>query len=161
MVAFQAYLNARADQEVLPSLRPLPVTHPTSSAGSTAAAPTLSIGELAARAGVRTSAIRYYESVGLLPPAPRAGRYRRFTPETAQLIATLRFAQRAGFTVAEIRTQLERAGQISAVRSDLTKGKALEWLAERAEVVDPDGTMIDRSLLEPPSDDSDTGEESE
>ncbi|HEX3157357.1 MAG TPA: MerR family transcriptional regulator [Gemmatimonadaceae bacterium] len=66
--------------------------------------PTLSIGELAARAGVRTSAIRYYESVGLLPPAARAGRYRRFPPNTVQLIATLRFAQRAGFTVSEIRT---------------------------------------------------------
>ncbi len=66
--------------------------------------PTLSIGELAALAGVRTSAIRYYESVGLLPPAPRAGRYRRFSPDTVQLIATLRFAQRAGFTISEIRT---------------------------------------------------------
>lgn len=71
---------------------------------SPAPAPSLSIGEVAARAGVRTSAIRYYESVGLLPPAPRAGRYRRYAPETVQLIATLRFAQRAGFTVAEIRT---------------------------------------------------------
>jgi len=66
--------------------------------------PTLSIGELAARAGVRTSAIRYYESIGLLPPAARAGRYRRFTPDTVRLIGTLRFAQRAGFTVSEIRT---------------------------------------------------------
>jgi MerR family transcriptional regulator, redox-sensitive transcriptional activator SoxR len=68
------------------------------------AAPTLSIGELAAQTGVRTSAIRYYESVGLLPEAPRVGGYRRYTRETVQLIATLRFAQRAGFTVAEIRT---------------------------------------------------------
>jgi trigger factor len=73
-----------------------------------------------------------------------------------------RVAARMERPPAEIRSQLERGGQIAAVRSDLTKGKALEWLAERAEVVDPDGNTIDRSLLEPPSnDESDTGEESE
>jgi trigger factor len=72
-----------------------------------------------------------------------------------------RVAARMERPPAEIRSQLERGGQIAAVRSDLTKGKALEWLAERAEVVDPDGNTIDRSLLEPPSnDESDTGEES-
>lgn len=67
-----------------------------------------------------------------------------------------RVAARMERPVEEIRSQLERGGQLPAVRSDLTKGKALEWLAERAEVVDPDGTAIDRSLLEAP-----TSEESE
>ena len=33
----------------------------------------MSIGEVASRAGVRPSALRYYEGVGLLPP-PRSGR---------------------------------------------------------------------------------------
>jgi hypothetical protein len=38
---------------------------------------------------------------------------------------------------------------LQAVRSDLKKGKALEWLVEHAEVVDEEGRAIDRSLLEP------------
>ena len=48
--------------------------------------------------------------------------------------------------------RLERAGQMSAVRSDIRKRKALEWLLERAEVLDPEGATIDRSELELPSD---------
>lgn len=61
-----------------------------------------------------------------------------------------RLAERMGEPADKIRAQLERAGQLSAVRSDVTRGKALEWLADRAEVVDPDGAPIDRSALEPP-----------
>ena len=61
-----------------------------------------------------------------------------------------RLAARLEQSVEQVRGQLERAGQVSAVRSDLTRGKALEWLAERAEVVDPEGTPVDRSTLEPP-----------
>ena len=61
-----------------------------------------------------------------------------------------RLAARLEQSVDKIREQLERAGQISAVRSDVTRGKALEWLADRAEVVDPDGSPIDRAALEPP-----------
>jgi trigger factor len=79
-----------------------------------------------------------------------------------------RLAARMGEPIDKIRTQLERAGQIGAVRSDVTRGKALEWLADHAEVVDPDGTPIDRSSLEPPQVDAqptdetdDTVEESE
>ena len=66
-----------------------------------------------------------------------------------------RIAARLEQPVDQIRTQLERAGQISAVRSDVTRGKALEWLADRAEVVDPDGAPIDRADLEPPQSNGD------
>jgi hypothetical protein len=38
---------------------------------------------------------------------------------------------------------------MSAVRSSIQKNKALEWLVERVEIVDPDGTVIDRTALEP------------
>jgi trigger factor len=79
-----------------------------------------------------------------------------------------RLASRMSEPADEIRKQLERAGQVSAVRSDVTRGKALEWLADHAEVVDPDGAPIDRSSLEPPQVDAqptdetdDTVEESE
>ena len=52
-----------------------------------------------------------------------------------------------------MRERFERGGQMSAVRSDIRKRKALEWLLERVEVVDPEGATIDRSELELPSDD--------
>ena len=64
-------------------------------------------------------------------------------------------AERVGQPVDEVRERFERAGQISAVRSDIKKRKALEWLLERAEVLDPDGVTIDRSELELPADDDD------
>jgi len=55
----------------------------------------------------------------------------------------------------KVRKELERGGQIEAVRSDVTRGKALEWLADHAEAVDDDGNVIDRSLLEAPAADED------
>jgi trigger factor len=61
-------------------------------------------------------------------------------------------AGRVGDDVDEVRERLERAGQMSAVRSDIRKRKALEWLLERVEVLDPEGATIDRSELELPSD---------
>jgi trigger factor len=61
-------------------------------------------------------------------------------------------AERVGQDVDAVRERFERVGQISAVRSDIRKRKALEWLLERAEVLDPEGATIDRSELELPSD---------
>ena len=72
---------------------------------SPAAAPRdLTICEVARQTGLRTSAIRYYESVGVLPSPKRVNGQRRFDPEVVRLLDTVRFAQNAGFTVAEIRT---------------------------------------------------------
>jgi trigger factor len=48
----------------------------------------------------------------------------------------------------KVRKQLERNEQLPAVRSDLRTRKALEWLLEHVEVVDPDGEPIDRADLE-------------
>ena len=64
----------------------------------------LTIGEVAREAGLRTSAVRYYESVGLLPSPRRVNGQRRFHHDVVRLLRTVRFAQQAGFTVAEIRT---------------------------------------------------------
>ncbi|MEX2294009.1 MAG: trigger factor [Acidimicrobiales bacterium] len=64
-------------------------------------------------------------------------------------------ASRVGETPEVVRERFERVGQISAVRSDIKKRKALEWLIERAEVLDPDGAVIDRSELELPVEDDD------
>ncbi len=63
----------------------------------------LSIGEVARRTGIRPSALRYYEEVGLLPRTPRTGGRRRYGEQAVQMVEVLRFAQQAGFTLDEIR----------------------------------------------------------
>lgn len=62
-------------------------------------------------------------------------------------------------TPAELRRRLESAGQMPAVRSDLEKGKALEWLIEHTEVVDAEGNPLDRARLDltPETDSIDAG----
>jgi MerR family redox-sensitive transcriptional activator SoxR len=63
----------------------------------------LSIGQLATRAGVAASALRFYEEQGLIGPASRndAGR-RRYTRDTLRRVAFIRSAQRVGLSLEEI-----------------------------------------------------------
>ncbi len=60
-------------------------------------------------------------------------------------------AERLGEKPAKVRKELERAGQVQAVRSDVRKRKALDWLAEQVELVDEEGQPIDRGSLALPS----------
>src|SRR5437868_13347789 len=64
------------------------------------------IGEIASNVGVRTSAIRYYESIGVLPPPRRVNGRRRYDEEVLKLLSIIQVAQKAGFSVAEIKTLL-------------------------------------------------------
>jgi MerR family redox-sensitive transcriptional activator SoxR len=68
--------------------------------------PTLGIGEVARRAGVNVSAIRFYEREGLLPPPERAGGQRRFGEDTVERLRIIAVAKRAGFSLAEVRALL-------------------------------------------------------
>ena len=63
----------------------------------------LTIGQVAARAGLNTSHIRYYERVGVLPKPERASGQRRYDDEVLHRLAIIGVAQRAGFTLDEIR----------------------------------------------------------
>ncbi|MCP4435761.1 MAG: trigger factor [Actinomycetia bacterium] len=56
----------------------------------------------------------------------------------------------AGISIEDGMTQLRDAGQLSAVRSEIANRKAMEWLVERSEVVDPDGNAIPEELLAAP-----------
>lgn len=66
----------------------------------------LTIGEVARRAGVRASTLRYWESVGLLTTPGRAGGKRRYDPEVLRRISLIVLSKRAGFTLAETRLVL-------------------------------------------------------
>jgi trigger factor len=56
-------------------------------------------------------------------------------------------AERMNLRAREVRKQFERAQQVPAVRSDIRKRKAFDWLLERVEIVDEDGHTIDRDAL--------------
>jgi MerR family transcriptional regulator, redox-sensitive transcriptional activator SoxR len=60
------------------------------------------ISEVAKRAGIRPSAIRYYESVGILPAPQRINGRRRYNSSVLQRLLVIQTAQQAGFTVSEI-----------------------------------------------------------
>jgi MerR family transcriptional regulator, redox-sensitive transcriptional activator SoxR len=63
----------------------------------------LTIGEVARRAGVRTSALRYYEEAGILPRPARVNGQRRYSEDLVNLVEVARFARSVGFTLAEIK----------------------------------------------------------
>jgi MerR family transcriptional regulator, redox-sensitive transcriptional activator SoxR len=62
------------------------------------------IGEVARRVGIRASAIRYYESVEVLPAPQRINGRRRYDARVFDRLAVIQMAQQAGFTVAELQT---------------------------------------------------------
>jgi MerR family transcriptional regulator, redox-sensitive transcriptional activator SoxR len=67
---------------------------------------TLTIGQVAEQVGLKTSAIRYYESVGVLPEPARESGQRRYTGETVRRLQALDVAKRAGFSLEEARVLL-------------------------------------------------------
>ena len=67
----------------------------------------MTIGEVARRAGVRPSAIRYYERMELLPKPERVGGKRCYGEEVLHRLALVGGAKRAGFTLGEIHTLLQ------------------------------------------------------
>lgn len=63
------------------------------------------IGEVAERAGVPAKAIRYYETIGLLPAPDRAANgYRNYADGIIDRLAFIRAAQASGLTLGEIRS---------------------------------------------------------
>jgi MerR family transcriptional regulator, redox-sensitive transcriptional activator SoxR len=63
----------------------------------------LTIGEVARKAGLQTSAIRYYEKIGLLPKTQRIGGQRRYETSVLDYLEVINVAKRAGFRMDEIR----------------------------------------------------------
>jgi MerR family transcriptional regulator, redox-sensitive transcriptional activator SoxR len=77
--------------------------------------PSLSIGEVAAATGLRTSAIRYYEDAGVLPKPVRVSGKRRYDSDTIDRLTLVRFCGRLGMSLADVR------GLLAAPRG--TRGK--------------------------------------
>jgi MerR family transcriptional regulator, redox-sensitive transcriptional activator SoxR len=67
----------------------------------------LTIGAVSERTGVATSALRYYESEGLIRSSRSGGGQRRYTRDTIRRISFIRVAQQVGLSLGEIRAALE------------------------------------------------------
>lgn len=65
--------------------------------------PKLTISEVAQQVRLQASAIRYYEKIGLLPPAQRISGQRRYDTTVLYRLAIIQWARRLGFTLDEIR----------------------------------------------------------
>ncbi len=67
----------------------------------------MQIGVLAKRAGLNPRTIRYYEQIGVFPPAPRTqSGYRQYTDQDRERLAFIRNAQALGVTLDEIKEVL-------------------------------------------------------
>ena len=85
----------------------------------------MKIGELAHRAGLNASAIRYYEKLGLLAPPHRSGGQRRYSHDALDRVLLIRFAGEMGFSLPEIRLFL------SGLRDNAPVGPRWKKLAAR------------------------------
>jgi DNA-binding transcriptional MerR regulator len=88
----------------------------------------LSIGELAARSGVATTALRYYDELGLVQPVTRSSGHRRYAESAVADVGAILFFSEVGFTLAEIRAFL--TGSDRRARQEMIDRKLAE-LAEQ------------------------------
>lgn len=102
----------------------------------------LTIGTLALRTGLNVSAIRYYEEIGLIPPAlRRPSGHRVYSPEASKVLTLVRQCRAFGFSLDETRTLVSLAAggdrdcreareiaqvHLDAVRSKLVELRSLE-----------------------------------
>ena len=95
----------------------------------------LAIGEVAQRAGMTASRIRYYEARGLLPSPGRVSGKRRYGADVLRRLAIIDAAQRVGFGLDEIRDLLGSRDELAHERLRqlaLAKLPELDQLIDRA-----------------------------
>lgn len=83
----------------------------------------LDIGEVAARTGIKPSALRYYEEAGLIASVSRHGLRRQFPPEVLLQLKLIAMGKSAGFSLEEIAGMFGRNGLPDLPR-DLLRRKA-------------------------------------
>lgn len=97
--------------------------------------PQLCISDVAEQVGLRPSAIRYYEQIGLLPPAERRGKQRRYDTTVLYRLAIIQRARQLGFTLDEIRQLFFGCGNVARASERWQKLSQLK-LAELENLMD-------------------------
>src|SRR5262245_275907 len=106
------------------------------------------IGQLARRSGLASSALRYYERVGLLSPAGRSGGRRHYSVASVERVALIQLCQDAGFTLREIRALLVTGGKRSRPWRRLVEAKLRE-LDTRIAQAEHARTLVQHALACP------------
>lgn len=107
------------------------------------------IGEIANRAGIAASTIRYYEQIGLLPAARRVSGKRRYELSILQKIRLIRLAKQAGLSIEEIQNLLHDFPENTApsIRwAALAEAKIVE-LNERMAQIQAMKAVLEKTLL--------------
>ena len=90
----------------------------------------MNIGEAASESGVPAKTIRYYESIGLIPPAVRAENgYRNYSPFDIETLKFIQRARRLGFSVKDVGGLLELWRDKSRTSADV-KALALKHISD-------------------------------
>ncbi|MFO0993792.1 MAG: helix-turn-helix domain-containing protein [Hyphomicrobiales bacterium] len=77
----------------------------------------LDIGEVSKKTGIRPSALRYYEEVGLISSVSRHGLRRQFAPDVLLQLKLIAMGQSAGFSLAEISGMFSKTGALNLPRA--------------------------------------------
>jgi len=104
----------------------------------------LTIGQVARGAGLRASAIRYYESIALLPALERVGGQRRYDAAILERLSFIGAARSLGFSLDEIRALLG-GGETDAPLAARWQGLARRKLGEIDRVL-AEATLIQQAL---------------
>lgn len=96
----------------------------------------IAIGDVARRSGVAASALRYYESRGLIRSLRSGSGHRRFRRAVLRRIAFIVYAQRIGLTLEEIGEELERLPGNDAPTRDDWKRLSNNWVARIDDRID-------------------------
>lgn len=72
--------------------------------------PYLTMGEVAKKTGLRPSAIRYYESMGILPEPMRVNGQRRYPQRVLLVLKAVMLARKVGFSMGEVQTLMSDHG---------------------------------------------------
>ena len=96
-----------------------------------------SIGELSRATGVNIETIRYYERVGVLPPAPRTeGGRRVYSSEDKRFLTFVRRGRELGFTLDEVRTLLDLGAPKNASCGEVREIASAHLADVRAKIAD-------------------------
>jgi DNA-binding transcriptional MerR regulator len=86
----------------------------------------LTIGELARRCGVATSALRYWEELGLLPAPERVSGQRRYPRSSVELVGEILLLRDVGFTLRELKALIGTRSSGAAGWRELHRRKLAE-----------------------------------
>ena len=110
----------------------------------------LTIGELSRRTGVATSALRYYEEVGLLRHPTRISGHRRYQPEAVGVVGAI-LLLRDAFTLDEIRRLMAARAKSPRAWRELARRKLVE-LEERIAEAEAARVAVEHALACPHED---------